>query len=160
MTMVMMMTAKPSKYLNKLLVNVTLDFQTNVEVLNTSPTPPLTPCSCRRRRQGCFPFRMENGVMGVKQGKWPFSVWSWVWVDGSGHCCENTKDGLQCRYCTKIAHPAFRPFSYLYLIDLSGPWAPSRAHITMYRTFNTSPLLFIMTFWYSRLIVSLWPCVS
>ena len=68
MTMVMMMTAKPSKYLNKLLVNVTLDFQTNVcrsskHITDYIKDPTTYPMQLQETATGMFP---------LQDGKWGY----------------------------------------------------------------------------------------
>ena len=68
MTMVMMMIAKPSKYLKKLLVNVTLDFQTNVcrsskHITDYIKDPTTYPMQLQKTATGMFP---------LQDGKWGY----------------------------------------------------------------------------------------
>ena len=93
--------------------------------------------------------RMGGMLLDSEMGLWGLNKENGFWVEGAFYCCENTKAGSQCRYCTKIAPSSpsscFSPFSYLYLIGLSRPQAPFSTCITIF-SFSSPPWLLVMTF--------------
>ena len=90
--------------------------------------------------------RMGGMLLDSEMGLWGLNKENGLWVEGAFYCCENTKAGSQCRYCTKIAlSSCFSPFSYLYLIGLSRPQAPFSTCITIF-SFSSPPWLLVMTF--------------
>ena len=128
MLMIVMMTMKSGLTIVQTdLVSCKWSSLSDDDLIHLSLFPMFPPKSwfwCKRRWQGCFSCGMT--------GLWGLNKENGLWVDGASHCCENTKAG-PCNADTaqKLPPPAFGPFSYLYLIDLSRPWAPFWTRITI-----------------------------